>query len=92
MELLVKNTLVKVWLFLAGITALSWWISQRGDGAYEVNAVTTVGVLLIAFVKVHFVMWHFMELNVSPIWLQKTCIGWLLATAGLIFLVYGLMI
>jgi hypothetical protein len=56
---------------------------------YELNPVVTVGVLLIAFIKVQLIIWFFMEVNVSPGWLRKTCWAWLGVTGTLILSFYA---
>ncbi len=86
----IRNTLTYVWAFLVSITVASWWLSQYRGAEYQVNAGVTAGVLVIAFIKVRFVIWHFMEVKSAPAWLRRTCDGWLLAVALMLFIFYGM--
>lgn len=89
MDAYVRNTQTYVWAFLTAITIVSWWLSHSGGSAHTINATVTFGVLSIAFIKVRFVMWHFMDVKTAPAWLKKTCGGWLLGLAVIIFALYG---
>lgn len=73
-----RNQLTIVWVFLTAITLASWWISQGTGVAYHTNVAVTLGVLMIAVVKVHFVIRYFMEVRHAPRWLKRTTGGWLL--------------
>jgi hypothetical protein len=50
--------------------------------------VATVAIMLIAALKVRFVMSHFMEVRRAPLALRFVCDGWLLAVTALILTVY----
>lgn len=84
MTVYLRNSLTYVWAFLAAITVFSWWISHEGGTAFRVNQAVTIGVLVIAAVKVQCVMQHFMEVQTAPTWLRRTCVGWLLAIFALL--------
>jgi hypothetical protein len=73
-----RNPLTIVWAFLTAITIASWWISRDVGIAHTASVIATVGVLLIAAVKVHYVMRYFMEVRHAPLWLQRATAGWLL--------------
>ena len=90
MHAYVQNSLTYVWAFLTAITLASWWLSHSRGANFQLDAGVTAGVLVIAFVKVRFVIWHFMEVKTAPAWLRRTCDGWLIAIAVLIFTFYGL--
>jgi len=90
MDAYIRNSLTCVWAFLTAITLVSWWLSQSRGANYQLDAGITAGVLVIAFIKVRFVIWHFMEVKTAPAWLKRTCDGWLIAIAVMIFAFYGL--
>ena len=85
MSTYLRNPLTYVWAFLTAITAASWWISQDIGIEHQVSAVATSGVLLIAAVKVHFVMRYFMEVRHAPAWLKRTTVCWLVLLLVLLF-------
>lgn len=50
-----------------GVTLLSWWPGMRhGTQAFSLNTGITVGVLVIAALKVRVIVWEFMELRHAP--------------------------
>lgn len=66
-----SRTALVVWAVLVGATLASWWLGideggDPGDGA----SVATIGVLVIAFVKVRLVGRHFMEVRGAPLLLR----------------------
>lgn len=92
MNTCLQNPLTRVWAFLAIITLGSWWYSQSNGMQATANVPLTLSVLVIAFVKVRFVIWHFMEVKVAPLWLKRSCDGWLAGTALLIISCYLVML
>jgi len=73
-----RNPLTLVWAFLTVITVASWGISRDVGVAHAASVIATVGVLLIAAVKVHYVMRYFMEVRHAPAWLKRATTVWLL--------------
>ena len=90
MNAYLRNPLTFVWAFLTVITVASWWISQVVGVHSQVNVVATSGVLLIAAVKVHFVLRYFMEVRGAPVWLKRVTVGWLVLLLALLFAFYGI--
>jgi len=85
-----RNPLTLVWAFLAILTVASWWLA-RGHGAVErMDAAITLGVLLVAAVKVQLVMRYFMEVRHAPRWLQRTAYGWNIGLLCLLLTAYWL--
>jgi cytochrome c oxidase subunit 4 len=84
-----RNPLTYVWAFLTAITISSWWLSQGVGIQTQVSVVATSGVLLIAAVKVHFVLRYFMEVRRAPVWLKRITVGWLILLLILLFGFYG---
>lgn len=90
MTTLLRNPLTRVWALLTAVTLLSWWIG-RGHGAeYRLDAAVTVGVLLIAALKVQLVMRHFMEVRTAPRWLRRAAYGWTVTLLVLLLTAYCL--
>ena len=88
----IRNPLTYAWAFLTLITVVSWWISRDLGVQHEASAIATTGVLLIAALKVHFVLRYFMELRGAPPWLRRVTAGWLLLLLALLFAFYGKVI
>lgn len=74
-----------IWLALMLATAASTWWFSTGIVA---PAVGTVAVIVIAAIKVWFVMAHFMELRNAPLPWKLAGMTWLAATASVILIVY----
>lgn len=56
-----------VWLILAAVTALSWWLGTNHGAHTDQNHFrTTVGVLVLAFIKVRLIIQYFMEVRTAP--------------------------
>ncbi len=84
MELLRKPVTI-VWAALMLATCASTWLLSGNSVTPEV---ATVAIMLIAAVKVRFVIRHFMEVRRAPPVLQVVCEGWLVAVTALILTVY----
>ena len=83
-----RNHLTYVWAFLVAITVASWLLG-RGQGAdFQIEAVITIGVLLIAAIKVQFVIRYFMEVRTAPRWLKRTAYSWNIALLYLLLWFY----
>jgi Prokaryotic Cytochrome C oxidase subunit IV len=84
MELLGKPISI-VWAALMLATCATTWLLSTNSVTPEV---ATVAIMLIAALKVRFVMSHFMEVRRAPLALRFVCDGWLLAVTALILTVY----
>lgn len=74
---------------LTGVTLLSWWIgSNDGLQAFTLNAGISVGVILMAALKVRLIVWEFMELKHAPRTLRRTADATLAGLIGILLLVY----
>jgi len=68
---LLKNAVTRVWLLLAGLTGVSWWLGAGETiGTARSVELTTVGLLLLAFFKVRLVILYFMEIRTAP-WILR---------------------
>lgn len=79
-----RSPLTVVWALLTLVTVVSWLTARDGGSAHVVNATVTVVVLLIAAVKAHLVIWHFMEVRYAPRWLRVTTSAWLIGLFALL--------
>lgn len=92
--LLIGNPLTWVWLLLVATTLVSWWLGAGGNvvsGGTEIqsfNFAITTGIVLIAVVKMRFVIWYFMEVRHGPLWLRWTCDSWLFFIAVTVLALY----
>ena len=82
---LLRKPVTIVWAALMLATCATTWLLSKNSVTPEV---ATVGIVLIAAVKVRLVMRHFMEVRRAPVALRLVCDGWLLAVTALIMTVY----
>jgi hypothetical protein len=82
---LLRKPVTIVWAALMLATCASTWLLSGNSVTPEV---ATVAIMLIAAVKVRFVIRHFMEVRRAPLVLQVVCEGWLVAVTALILTVY----
>jgi hypothetical protein len=80
-ELLWSRTSL-VWLLLVSATALSLGLGH-GVAISDVR-ITGAAIIAIAFVKVRFVIFEFMEIRCAPAWMQRVGDGWVVLVAGLL--------
>jgi hypothetical protein len=83
-----RNPVTYVWGLLIAATTLSWVPGAHHDIFLDSRRVATVGVLVIAFAKVHFVGMHFMELRHAPRALSRVFNGWVVAVGAIIVGLY----
>lgn len=77
---LLRHRTTAVWAGLVAATLLAWWLSADhafGDSD-AARSLTTVAVLLVAFVKVRFVLRDFMELRSAPAILRRIGDAWVI--------------
>ena len=85
-----RNSLTWVWAFLVAITIASWVIGRNHGAEFQPDAAITIGVLLMAALKAHLVIHHFMEVRDASAWLKRTAYGWNIALLCLLLLIYSL--
>lgn len=69
---------ILVWIFLSGITVLSWWIGSEHEGQiFRADLAITIAVILIALIKVRFIAREFMEVRTAPAWIRHLSDAWL---------------
>jgi heme/copper-type cytochrome/quinol oxidase subunit 4 len=82
---LLRKPVSMVWAALMLATCATTWLLSKNSVTPEV---ATLGIVLIAAVKVRLVIRYFMEVRRAPLALQFVCDGWLLAVTALIVTVY----
>ena len=83
-----RGPVARVWALLIAATTLSWVLGAHHGLLVDSRRVATVGVLVIAFAKVHLVGMHFMELGRAPRALSWTFNGWVVAVCTIIIGLY----
>ncbi len=74
-----SNGTTVAWLVLMVATGLGWWLGQAGQTSAQGQALTTAGVIVVAFIKVWIVGFQFMELRHAPRWLRHAFDAWIIA-------------
>jgi heme/copper-type cytochrome/quinol oxidase subunit 4 len=82
---LLRNPVSIVWIVLMVGTCISTWVLSTEA---FVPVVATVGVFVIAAVKIHFVMSYFMELRDAPVRVRLVFEAWIVAAVGVILGIY----
>lgn len=75
-----------IWFILALATFVSWAVG--GGLAFSSQACAGSAVLVIAFIKIRFVMSEFMELRHAPWWLRIAADLWCIAACALLVWLY----
>lgn len=78
---LLRHRLTVVWIVLMVATCISTWMFSLDEFS---PIAATLGVLLIAAMKIHLVMENFMELRDAPIPPRVLFAGWIVITVGVI--------
>ena len=86
---LIKHPATLVWTLLMIATALSWWLGADGGELKSVSIpALTVALMVIAFIKVRFVIHYFMEIRHAPLALRLVCDAWVVGICGAIIGLY----
>ena len=84
--------LTLVWIALSLATLMSWWIGSRYTHSFDRNAAVTFAVLLLAAVKIRFIMSDFMEVRQAPPLLRRLTDGWIVLVIASLLVIYTLRI
>jgi hypothetical protein len=71
-----------IWLLLVAATLLSWEIGH-GIGGWDARIGGTA-IMVVAFVKVRFVMFDFMEIRGAPTWMRRATDGWIVVISAVL--------
>jgi hypothetical protein len=87
MDVLLRNPVTTVWLLLVAATGLSWWL---GGGSREAEgyAVVSTALVVVAFVKVRFVIRYFMEVRGAGLPLRLACDSWVVGVCAAVLILY----
>jgi hypothetical protein len=78
-----------IWLLLVLATGLSWWFgTDHGAHADQHRLRTTISLMLIAFIKVRFVIMYFMEVRTAPLVVRLLGETWVLGVCAAILCIY----
>jgi hypothetical protein len=79
------SRITAIWLLLVAATLLAW---KLGHESREINPKFAGGmIIVVAFIKVRFVIFDFMEIRHAPSWMRLVADAWIvLMAAALLFL------
>lgn len=87
MASLLRNRITLVWLGLVLATCLSWETGGDLAGLGDVRSLGTA-VLVIAFVKVRYIMLEFMELRHAPLAMRLFAESWAVLVCAAVVILY----
>lgn len=82
---LVQSRITLIWSFLILATCVSW---QSVHGLAFDRKALTAGIIVIAFIKVRYVVLDFMEVRTAPMLLRAVCEAWIILVCASIISVY----
>lgn len=86
MSELILSRRTAIWLVLAAATALSWRV---GHGGFSIEARwASAALIVIALVKIRFVILDFMELRHAPLPFRLAGEAWVVAVASTLLGIY----
>jgi cytochrome c oxidase subunit IV len=85
---LLKHPATVVWGLLMMATGFSWWLGADGLALSDNLQFVTTMLIIIAFVKVRFVIHYFMEVRSAPLALRLVCDGWVIGVCLAILALY----
>ena len=86
MVTLFRTPTTLVWFLLVAATALSW---EMGHGAgFDNIHYASVTIIVVAFIKVRFVILDFMEIRHAPIWMRAVGETWCVVICSALVILY----
>lgn len=79
---MIRSRITLVWALLVGATLLSWELGH-GMGIHDARVAGSL-ILVVAMIKVRFVMLDFMEIRHAPAWMRASAEIWTVALAALL--------
>ena len=86
MMTLLRTRITLVWFVLVAATALSWEMGH-GVGLHDLRQ-ASVAIIVVAFIKVRFVILDFMEIRHAPIWMRIVGEAWTVLVCAALVLLY----
>ncbi|WP_193047065.1 cytochrome C oxidase subunit IV family protein [Mycolicibacterium baixiangningiae] len=84
-----QRAVTVVWLALAAITVVSWWLAPGHSGGPATTSVPiTLAVAALAVVKGRLIIRYFMEVRHAPRWLQVSTDAWLIVLWAAVLGIY----
>ena len=83
---LLRSRITLVWFLLVAATAISWEMGH-GAGFSDIHW-ASVSIIVIAFIKVRFVILDFMEIRHGPIWMRIVGETWCVAIGSALVILY----
>ena len=87
MNTLLTHHVSKIWLMLVAATGISWWMGGDHNSGLNAGQMASL-VLIIALIKVRFVLRHFMEVNSAGRYLRMATDGWVVIVAAVLLYLY----
>ncbi len=84
---LLSHPITRVWLLLAVLTALAWWLGLHARGGADPRWLA-VALLALAFFKVRLVILHFMEIRHAPIPIRLVFEAWVVVVCLVVVALY----
>jgi Prokaryotic Cytochrome C oxidase subunit IV len=86
MNSLIFSRIGLVWFLLVAATAASW---EMGHGVgFEDIRHASIAIIVVAFVKVRFVILDFMEIRHAPIWMRIVGETWCVVVCSVLVVLY----
>lgn len=79
---LIFSRITLIWALLVGATLVSWELGH-GVGVHDTRVAGSL-VLVVAMIKVRFVVLDFMEVRHAPVWMRAAAEVWTLLLAALL--------
>jgi hypothetical protein len=86
MQTLLRSRVTAVWLLLVAATGISWELGH-GMGFSSVRLASSA-VIVVAFIKVRFVILDFMEIRTAPRFMRIIAETWLAVICGTLLALY----
>ncbi len=88
MNSFLRSSPTLIWAILLMATLGSWQIGVKEAALVDGSAVLGVGLMVLAFIKVHLVLNYFMDLRHAPWGWRLLYEGWIVAVCGLLLYLY----
>ena len=83
---LLRTRITLVWFVLVAATAFSWEMGH-GVGLHDLRQ-ASVAIIVVAFIKVRFVILDFMEIRHAPIWMRIVGETWVVVVCSILVGLY----